>query len=297
MALAVASTSTASANNASSVVITKPTGVQVGDLLIASVAGNATGTISGFTVGQTESYNGPASFDVSVSLLWKIADASDVSASNYTVSGSAGTLGSVSMIRVTGWTTGDPFFTKDTLTTSHDGDLVINESVSYLRPFQQLLLITGCSLSAENYSDYSAYQISSSDSNPSWIEVAENDFLTQSSANWHSHFLAYAVSTNTSVITNWGLNITASGVGGPDQEVMIFAISVSPQTVIADVDRVDTPPTLFGVTASEVTVSADIDHLADTTEVHAIPTKDSSTNTQWTNETKPTSTWTNEQKI
>ena len=295
MALAVASTSTASANNASSVVVTKPTGVQAGDLLIASVAGNVIPTISGFTVGQTESYNGPAAFDVSVSILWRIADSSDVSASNYTVSGTAGTLGSVVMLRVTGWATGNPFFFIDTLTTSHDGDLVVDETVSALRPFQQLLLLTGCSLSAENYSDYSTYQITSSDSNPTWVEVAENDFLTQSSANWHSHFLAYAISSNTSTITKWGFNITASSTGGPDQEVIIFALSVSPQTVVADVGRADNTPTIFGVTATQVTVVADVSRVDTPPTIHGIPAK-ATAPTQWFNETKPSTEWINEQK-
>ena len=44
MALAVASTSTASTNNANNVVVTKPTGVQAGDLLFIHVP--ATNTIT-----------------------------------------------------------------------------------------------------------------------------------------------------------------------------------------------------------------------------------------------------------
>lgn len=130
MAIAIASKSSMVASSTPSVVVTKPTGVATGDLLLIFAAGSGYGTptggdtllnysansgvvtCTGFSEATYVSYDPNRNSGVGgvarINVLYKIAVLADESAANYTVSWAYGG-GAAIMYRITGWTTGNPF--------------------------------------------------------------------------------------------------------------------------------------------------------------------------------------------
>lgn len=108
MAIAVASTANNSATSSSSVVITKPTGLAVGDLMIAVLAASATTTVdintpSGWTAVTDVSLDSGR-----VDIFYRVADSGDVAASNFTFNTSiSAALFGGSLMRVTGFLSSD----------------------------------------------------------------------------------------------------------------------------------------------------------------------------------------------
>lgn len=295
MALAVASTSTATTTTATTVTITKPSGVASGDLLVilaSTHVGSTPPTCTGFTSKATAGIGTGLNPQVSSSLLWRIANASDVSASNYTVNGTIAT-----MMRITGWTTGDPFFSTDTMTFNVSGSPTsIGQSVTKARPTSSIMLIVsgvGTRTNDKNPT-WSSYSVTSGEANPSWTEVQDQEFRYDGS-DWGGQAVAYATSTSTSNVTAWSASM--SGPTSGDKAAAIFAIINEPQNITTDVGHAAATPTTFGITASQVNVVADVGHCATPPIVNGIETVNSSDSTQWINPDKPTEpTWINTDK-
>lgn len=310
MALAVASTSTVSGSNSGSLVVTKPTGVAVGDLLLIAVGGGGAGgageqitfTCSGFSESYRKQHDPGGSTTIcSVAFLYKIADASDVSASNYTVSTPTRYVGAVVMFRITGWPVTNPIYHSAGGGAYQDGNLTVNDAVSFSRFNEQLLIMIG--FSADTGSDpggavtFSNYQITSSDSNPTWTELYEVGMDIDVGTVQADFFCAYAISSNTSTVTSYGFTKTGDSAGAEETTVWAIGIIYTPINVTADISHQAITPTIEGVTASQVTVTADVSQLAVIPNLNGIETDNSSDHTQWTNETKPTATtWTNQDK-
>jgi len=303
MALVVASTSSASTSNTNSLVVTKPASVASGDLLLMITHGDwvATNgnwpTLTGFTRIQEKEQN-QGSDDANVALYYKIADSGDVSASNYTISYPGGaTAGAAAvMMRVTGWTTGNPIYTTSDGGYQSDGDATVNVSgLSLARPVPQLLLIFGASRGAENYVDFGIYQITSSDSNPSWTEVAELDIKHTSDGVYSTLFVAYANSSNTSTITAYGFQHTASTSGGSETVAHCLTVIAEPTNATADIGHLAAAPTLFGLAGSNST-TANIGHLDTLPTINGMDTSEYPGGSRWTNPDKSSSTWTNPDK-
>ena len=302
MALAVASTSTASGNSSPSVVVTAPTGIQVGDLLIICAGGGgATGssgiypTSTGFTASIQNEYDPGGSTSASrIALLYKIAVLADTTAPNYTVAMTESHLGGVSMLRVTGWVAGDPVYQEATGQNWQDGDLTVNDTVSFARIAQQLIIQFGCSISlagdAGTFS-FGTYQVTSSDSNPTWTELQDVAF-TSSTANGR-FFCAYATSTNTSTVTSYGFVKTGDAAAAEETTAWAIAMLYTPVAAQGTNALLSVSPTIFtdaGVTVGGVGTNAL--HTA-TPEVFS-QSGTFTTPTQWTNESTETTTWTNE---
>ena len=99
MGFVIQSTSTNNSNNANSIAIPKPSGLAVGNLMVAVLTANdaattSVTTLSGWTSAITQSGNGGAS------IQFKIADAGDVAASNFTFAFSRTTVVAGSMLRL-----------------------------------------------------------------------------------------------------------------------------------------------------------------------------------------------------
>lgn len=238
MALVVASTSTASANNAATLTITKPTGVAEGDLLLIAIAQPSAGanpTSTGFTIcAQKQQNNSGASPDATVTLLYKIATAADVSASNYTIDDNYGasSMGVASMLRVTGWTTGNPVYTSSGTGGIADPVTAATQTgLSLTRPSSSLmLLITGFHSddSPTSSATFSGYSVTSGESNPTWTEVQDEQVdITTSLANL-AIGVAYANSTSTSTVTGCGVTISSDTGGGADAYASLLAIINEP---------------------------------------------------------------------
>jgi len=106
MAITVASSTKADYDSSPPVVITKPTGVAAGDLLLIFVGGKsndpATFSITGFTNRKSQDNGGDC-----MALFSRTADASDVSASNYSITVGDSEVTCAIMLRITGWKTDD----------------------------------------------------------------------------------------------------------------------------------------------------------------------------------------------
>lgn len=304
MAIAVASTATASGNASSSIVVTAPTGIQVGDLLIicagggGSIGGTVYPTSTGFTASIEHLYDpGGALSAGHIALLYKIAVSADTTAPNYTVAMSDAELGGVAMLRVTGWSTGNPVFHSAESNAYQDGNLTVNDTVAFARASQQLLIQFGCTLStggdAGTFS-FGTYQVTSSDSNPTWTEVVDVAFNTNGGTVNGKFFCAYATSSNTSTITSYGF--TKTGDSADSEETTTYAIGViyTPVNPTVDVSHLAITPSISGITASQVNIGADISHLAVTPTINGVTASVSSDGTQWTNEPAVSTTWTNE---
>lgn len=295
MALAVASTSTVTTTTASSVVVTKPSGVEVGDLLVIFASTHSASTFptcSGFTSQVADGHGSSLNPQISTAILWRIADASDVSASNYTVSGAIAT-----MFRITGWTSGNPIFYNDTALIAGFGSstTVVTRSITGKRPTPSLMAIVaalGSRISDQNPS-WSAYSVTSGESNPSWTEVQDEEFR-QAGESFGGQAVAYANTSNLSDVTEW--SVTFSGPNGATlRGTAFFIIIAEPQNVTADLGRTTATPSVRSVTASQVNVSTDLGRTDITPTIHGIDTKATAPQ-RWTNETKSSTTWTNETK-
>jgi hypothetical protein len=298
MALVVESTSSASANNSDSVTVTKPANVAVGDLLLIAASGYNLDlpACSGFTVGVSKTTT--TGTDMSIALLYRIADASDVSASNYSVTlAGAATSGVVGMLRVSGWTSGNPVYTSASSDTT--GDPITASGASGLsvgRVSQQLLLILNGFKSdsgALSSASFSNYSITSSDANPSWTEVVDATVPINTSTINIGFSCAYALSSNTSTITAYNTDVSSDANGDADLICSLLVVINSPVNASgsnalhsADADFF-APVASVGTTGTNALLSADADFFA--------PSARATSNT-WTPLTKTSTTWTPQTK-
>ena len=303
MALVVESTSTASTSNADSLTITKPTGVQVGDLLILVASGSNQGlpSCSGFTVGVEKFQdNSGGLIDTGLSLLWRVADSTDVAASNYTVNNTGTTTsGAASMLRVSGWTSGNPMYQSASTGSSVDAAsyTVSATGLSLSRPYPQLLIAAVMHQGDASNANYSNYTITSSDSNPSWTELQDVDFEIANGINGTCTLaVAYALSSNTSNITGYSIDATSSTAGDPDAYASVLAVIVEPAAATGTNALLEvTQDVTFPNTAVEVGTTGTNTLLEIEPELFD-QSGSATAPTQWTNETKGSTTWINETK-
>jgi len=280
MALAVASTSVATTNSGTSLVITKPSGVAVGDVLVVVVNASVltVPTISGFTQGVTANNTSSNNARVTTTLLWRIATSGDVAASNYTISGGSSSLGAATMLRVTGWTQGNPIFST-----------VANQSGTATRRSQQLLIMgVSCNKTTSTNITVGSYSVTSSDSNPTWVEVQDQNYDTGILVYVSS--VAYALSSNTSDITNYGFGFSDARVNPPASFLIVIN---SPINVTPNVSHLDTLATAIGLNGAN-SATADVQHLAIVPTINGVSSR--ANNPIWTPEVKTATTWTPEIK-
>lgn len=261
MAVAVESYTSAS-STATSVTVTKPTGVAVGDLLLIFAATGPTQNYacSGFSATYTELYNGPGGIsDAGLRVLYKIADSGDVAASNYSVTGGSNSEGTVvAMVRVSGWD-GLPVFYQDSeggFFNSTNGTFT-KSGISLTRLTQQIQFVVLTSYDSDNsdyYGDATNITLTSSDSNPSWTEICNIKAVTNASTgvSAKSMTLAYATTSLSSPVTAFSFDYseydadsTAAGFGA------LLLIEV-PQNGSGTNTLLEVGPILFSESAVEV---------------------------------------------
>lgn len=220
MALVVESTSTNSSANAASVTVTKPSGVATGDLLVivASKYASPAITCSGFTEAFNVSRNVGNLTDFYLTILWRIADASDVAAANYSVQMAANDDGGIAaMFRISGWSGGTPSF----IFSDSDSSLYTNATtpatlgmsgIEIVRPSDGVLIMAH-TINVGNTApgiSMASYTVTSADSNPSWTELV--DASVNVNANTADNYLsvAYAPFTANSIITAYAATLTES---------------------------------------------------------------------------------------
>lgn len=273
MALAVASVTTASSAGTGSVVINKPTGVAVGDLLliIATQISDTAGIISstGFTSRLAAEFSPGTVGPSEIAVLSRIADSSDVSASTYTVSGNSGAMGIVCMMRITGFggATLDPIYSFDRQGYNPTVSGTFNATALSLSRRSQQLLIIFSSSGDDSDGDFLSYPspaptVTSTDSNPTWTEACNISGISVNSGfGAISLYVAYATTTNTSTITGYSHAYTENGNDNTIAAHSGLLILNEPISVTSDVGHLAVTPTILGITASQVNVAPTVGHL------------------------------------
>lgn len=304
MALAVASTSNAQSDNTSTVVVTKPTGVATGDLLIiGAVTLGSTITCPGFSTSASYYFDATGTVsDCCVSLIYRIADASDVSAVNYTVTNPDGANGViVAMMRVTGWTTGNPAYDNATFASQSPSNpfTVSTTGLNILRPSASNLLImihgTGNNNGTKPTTTWSGHTVTdvSSGSETGFTEVLESTILGSANVNRYAFCFAYKTSTSTVTIASFTATGTfASAPGIYASAASILIVINEPISASASGTIVDIAPVTFQA-ATGANSSASIG-----TQIALSPLLTANQarveNPIWTNEGNATTTWTNQ---
>jgi len=300
MALVIETTSSVTSNNADNLTITKPTGVAVGDLLIVIAAGAPSAgnyaTVTGFTASiqnQAEGLTIP-----STAFLYKVADAGDVAASNYTIGlGGANSLGAAVMLRISGWVAGNPVYSSSAGSVINQdvaSEVLTQTGLSLARPTAQIMFLFGCATGNE-YSTFATYSATSSDANPSWTELAEIDFATNTSTVLGTLFVAYAQTSNTSNVTAYAITRTASTAFSGESSAYSLAIVCEPISKTGTNTLLSVSPTTF-LNTGVVVGTAGTNTLLAVSPTMLDQSGRGETPTVWTPEVKTATTWTPEIK-
>ena len=309
MALVVESVSTASATNGDTITITKPTGTTDGDLLLLIATGylddNSLAS-SGFTESinlQVDVVGDTLERQLELKMFYKLAGGSEPA--NYTITkGGSETLGNSCMLRVSGWSSGDPVFDSASTGGAVDisgGGAQGQSGLTVLRPAGQLLVMAHALNNTDGGTSIfsmASPSITSSDSNPTWTEVIDNSVLVNQSSDSATNYLhvSYAITTDTSDITAYSATLTESTSQNNVGRAMFLSCIVEPTSVTPDISHLAVTPDVDSLTVSQVNVAPSVSHLIATPELKGLETKSTSDQTQWTNTTKNTSAWTNENK-
>lgn len=209
MAVAVASVSTTTYTSATSKVVTKPTGLAVGDLMVAFVGyDDSSQSISapgGWTELTTIEIAGGSGDYGNQSVFWKYAESADVAASDFTFSrsGAADHL-CATIYRITGAGGSVTLFDADTFANTASPSFSGGVTPSLAN---SLLLI---SISAGDNVD-SVNSVSITTSNPTWTEDYD---ISNGGATTQKRVLAgySAVRPEDTATGNYGAGITTTGV-------------------------------------------------------------------------------------
>lgn len=229
MAVLIASQSDTAWVNALSITITKPSGLAVGDLIVAQIATSYIGSMfsvpSGFTEIRRTTTLPPSGFYSSSILYSKVADSGDVAASNFTwtFDNSFSYKASGIILRVTGQKSVSPI-TNNNGGTDANGSSPQSYAIGVTPTDANSLIILFFSVT-EGAVDLSSYSIATD--NPSWTE-AYNQTTTSGSASTAAG--AYATRAQTTATGN----VSVSGLGSDDYsvaQIVVIAPSVSPPSV------------------------------------------------------------------
>lgn len=291
MAVAYASVNSTNflTTQASSITITKPTGLAAGDLLIAFLGKTDTvnpttsdiDTPAGWTSVGNQKFD---SNEVELKIVYKIADSADAAASNFSfTSDEACHLGGV-LVRVTGEGGSNPFAASEFDLENSAATAKTYTAASTPATANSLIMAVYMGINIPTLT------IGTYISTPSitWTEAAE---IQNDSANKDPGLaVAYGTYTGTSQFTQYGA--TFSGAATTAAALLIITPQVDGN---ADVSHLAVTPTLNGLTATHGG-GADVSHLAVPPTLNSLPTTNTSDLPQWTNSDKNSATWTNPNK-
>lgn len=279
MAIVVESSATTAWQSATTLTITKPTGLAVGDILFAMIStgsGATVSTPSGWTQIRSDAVAG-ATGNTRSTFLYTIADSADVAASNFafTISGSARNAGG--LLRISG--AGESW--QGSVNTQQNDGTTTPLTVGTLTPERTgsliILAVTGGEFTGAA-SNYSGYTIATND--PSWTEQWELDDGTDD----FSCAIATAVRTEVTATGTGSITLASSGSAN---DYVITMLTLTPEQ-----NQSDTPTSYgahFVIPERALPVGS--------TYTVPTPTENSYNKTAWDNEAKPSDTsWVNEDK-
>lgn len=277
MDIAVSSVSIGAWASGTSLAITKPTGLAVGDLMVAIVSYQKGRTL---TVPSGWANNGVYNANIGefrTVLSYKVADSSDVAASDFTwtISGGAESRAGCIM-RITNWDS-----TMDLTGSITNGSNVDDDSTptfaQTITPTRNNSLIIFASTASTAGGAITGSNYAMATDNPSWTEQVDiNDGGNR------GFFVATAIRSATSATGNFSL--TASGGGAGVDWVSISAFILRTTQITASVS--DTVNITDTISATRCRVATVTDTVSLTDDVEA-------SNNEWNNLDKNTSTWNN----
>lgn len=203
-----------------SITITKPTSLAVGDLMIAHLGEFA--TFAGFNVpsGWASIYqagNG-SNFNVLTSLMYKIADAGDVAASNFTftsVDGAAKVAGAI--CRITGFSSGDPIGGFNGIDDYSSGSVSFPAGFTPDGPDTLFLFTATCWRRAPAFSNYAMVT-----DNPTWAQSYQ--FTINTGGFDGGMALAYAQRASAAATGNFSMSV------GSTTDIEFCGIAINPNS-------------------------------------------------------------------
>lgn len=286
MAIAVASLATGSygsGNPSYTTTITKPTGLAVGDLMVAFIngtngtSGSPSTVPSGFTLGRSQAYGFGTRNNFST--YYKIAASGDVAASNFTWGNSVTGGGSIggTLFRITG------ALANIDQSTSNDAGNTSSPAIGPITPtYPNSLLLFGVATDATSGSvAVGSYAIATS--NPTWTEQVD----TQTST--FAHAIASAIRPEITDTGNWTATISGGGTYYVGMQTMSIAAivdqAISP-TFVSAAYEVVAPTIQQGQTASPTVLGATLSVVSPAVKKSATWTNQSENAGSWTNQTK-----------
>lgn len=283
MAFVVESTSSANNNNANNIVITKPTGLAVGELMVAvltasRLASTTVTTLSGWSLAVGQSGIGGAS------IQYKIADSGDVAADNFQFQFNATTVVAGSIMRLSNNLPSSFLGTTDSSSGTITETTSPTRTIAITPTSKEALVVVGFigSLDAQTPGTRETLTYTSAPS------LTFTELHDKPSSNSNSAGAAYATQASIAEITSYGSTYSHN----KDRYLTVFALFYSKVNDSGSNTLVATGSSTFTQTGIADTVGSTA--LA-TTTVEALTQTGQGNNppTQWSNPTKPTTTWTN----
>jgi hypothetical protein len=270
--------------------VTKPTGLAVGDVLLAltSVEGaSSTTPPGGWSTGTV-----PLDLGRYTDYFYKTADAGDVAASNYTFATNSDTAEyGYACYRLSGAvTTADPIIQTRTVSTDDTPTSISESFASSITPPDGtgVIIFVGkdSQTSTGTTCTLSDYAITGGS-----ITFTERMDEVGSSGIEDGAAIADGVLATSSTLT--GITMTASGSKTPETLLYVNVLFIYPQqdasTAVGFVSATNTAFAPVGSAGTSLTLG-----LTSTGNTAFAPTGRATTPTQWANETKPSTTWVND---
>ena len=288
MAVAFESVATGT-GTAGSLTITKPTGLAVGDFMVAHLVSNYSSTGSAGSTwatpaGWTSLFNTAPDSQLFISVKWKLADSADVAAANFTFTNDTG-LGADNggaLYRISGASTIVDNNFANTINSNYASITNTGLTPSYANSF--MLILVGSE--GNGSSGWGSYSIATD--NPTWTE--RHDFLVAATTVRVAGATASRPETSaTGTVTAVPAN---TGTGTSDASIAIVAL-YPPTNASATPDSINLVSSLpaHSITTT-ATASPSSINLVGSVPAHTITTKDN----PWSSPSKPSTPWTNTPK-
>lgn len=264
MAVAYASIENSAWQSSSSSVVTKPSGLAVGDIMLGYCAGNSlTSFPSGFTTIGSTSAGGN---NYQTFLGWKVADSGDVAASNFTFTFSGSQTNLCALIRITGASIGASTIISSGALASNTGTPSITGITPFSRGNNLLFQLWHGSDSVPSIASYAI-----ATDNPSWTEILDSSIGSTTGVG-----IAWA---SRSQVTATGNFSCAAGNGLTDWGGWLVSFTPSLDLSVSEsVTMTDGVKNNLGITIRETVALTD--------NFSGIEGRD------WVNDSKPSTLWT-----
>ena len=289
----VESTSTGQAKS-SSVTITAPTGIATGDLLV--------GSYTSFRAGGSHTLNTPAGWTtirasvatasnkVGTNTFYKVALLADETETDYTFTTTTGDEINGSILRVSGAAVGSEITVSEVDVIASSAGTSISHTATSTPPTGESLMVIctgGGGFTIGAVVTASAY---ASTPTATWTEQMDSGYRDGAS-DGSSHSVATAPYTGTTEFTAYSYTNSEGFDGGV---VSVLIVISSPESATGTNALLQVSPTQFS--QAGVTGTTGTNTLLDVSPTMFEQNGSGTSPTIWTNEAKPSTTWTNEQK-